>query len=162
MMDNLKPVSTSANIPSYALLRQDIMALADSINNHRAEHLEMIREFNKAITTLVQYADQIALKALDERDANGNLLEAYRYEGPKRPYRGPTTTDIADITAPSRHHCSLCDEPGHRKDTCPNAHKVAKEKKEAPVKKARKPLSEEVKEQLRERLKKARAARRKR
>jgi hypothetical protein len=161
MMNNPTLASTLVEITGYATLRQDVMALADSINAHRAEHLEMIRAFNEAITTLVQFADQIALKALDERDANGNLLKEYRPVGAESTIRGPTLTAIADATAPSRRRCSLCDEPGHRKDTCPNAHKVAKAKKEAPTKKARKPLSEENKEKLRERLKKARAARRK-
>jgi hypothetical protein len=111
-----------SRITGYATLRSDVMALADQINKHRTEHLEMIREFNLGITKLVQFADTIFEKALAERDADGVLLKEYRTVN-------PSPNDIANNTAPSRRSCSLCGQPGHRKDNCPNAHEVQAEQK---------------------------------
>lgn len=136
--------------------RADIINLANLLTERRKELLGTITLLNQAVSSLIQTADGLLPAVATELSAGGKPAIPITYDGPS-----PSPDDIANAVAPSRRHCSLCDEPGHRKDTCPNAHKVARTRKEAPAKmrKARKPLSEEDKEKLRKRLVKARAAR---
>jgi hypothetical protein len=108
---------------------------------------------------LMGAADTLALEAADEVDAGTQVTKRVLTYGP------PEGSGIRKMQA--QRACSLCREPGHRVTNCPNAQRVRQEKMAAQEarggrrrKRNVKPLSEERKAQLREQLKKARAARR--
>jgi len=135
--------------------RTEIMALADMLNTHRRALLDTIGEINKAITELVGAADGLMLAAADEHPQGVKAVKL------NYTTREPSPEDIANYTKPKQRCCSNCGQPGHRATTCTNERLEAEIKKQDIPKerKARRPLTEEQKEQKRQILVKARAAR---
>lgn len=141
------------SIKGYHALRRDVMELADKLNEKRNEMLALIRAQNEGITKLVEYADRLFPRALEEVGANGQVKQEYRTHS-------PSPEDIAAHTNPRHRKCSNCGVPGHTARTCTNERKVDTEQKER-KKRTMKPLTEEQKDKRRAALVKARAAKNK-
>jgi len=141
----------SETMKGYYALRRDVMALADDLNVQRQKMLETIRAQNEGITKLVEYADKLFPKALNELGSNGELKKEYRTHN-------PSPEDIAASTNPKQRRCSNCEQLGHTMRTCTNV-RAEKPEPEAKPEKKKRNVSPERRAQLAEQLKKARAAR---
>lgn len=155
------PKAPEPTIKGYHALRRDVMDLADKLNERRSEMLVLIRTMNEGITKLVEYADKLYPRALEEVGANGQVKQEYRTHS-------PSPEDVAAHTNPRHRKCSNCGEPGHTARTCSNERKprhgeyrpIGTESTTLPKKKrTMKPLTEEQKQKRRDALVKARAAR---
>lgn len=114
---------------------------------------------------LIEASDEMKLISANEISAGESVTKkALTYTG-QIDGMGPNIT-VAPKLAPGKRACSLCREPGHRAQNCPNAHEVQAEKKAEvaarPAKRVHGPVSPERRAQLSAALAKARAARKRR
>ena len=155
--------------------RAELMRIAKELTE---ELRSTTKRVHLVINKLVGAADALALEAADERSAGEHVTKASPY-APRfdLPPGAVANVTVPKIAAPpymqkivagmdaheAKRKCSVCREPGHRAQNCPNAHKVQAAKKAAvdarPVKKVRGPVSPERRAQLAANLAKARAAR---
>jgi len=173
--------------------RQELMAIARSLMGEletvKSEFAVIRQRIDRTINKLLEASDELKLKSADEIE-RGESVTKKDVTYTRRPITSAAMKDMTVATAlvaqgvkvgrtlemvaevKAKRACSVCREPGHRAQNCPNAHIVRAHKKaEAEAadavmrnKAARKrgPVSPERKAQLAETLKKARAARGKR
>lgn len=152
-----------AEVTNYATLREDILRLAEEHNRRRLELAAIQQEMTGAITRLVEFAARLFPRAVEagEYDDRGQVIGEYHPPGAGKTAQAlplPEGLRAAYVAGGGgKRACSICRKPGHRSTTCPEAHLHREAQK---ARKPRKPMSEERKAQLREQLKKARAARR--
>lgn len=115
-------INPLAGFAGYNELRNDLLHLADEENKTRLLLIDIQKTKNEAILQLVLAADKLFAKALTERTPDGALKKEFK-----------TTTDVqavAEHVMPSRRNCGMCGKPGHRRDNCPEAHRIQQEKKD--------------------------------
>jgi hypothetical protein len=134
--------------------RLELMALADKLAIQRKELLETVNKINAGISALVGAGDALLPPAMDEKEAG--VKPTVKPISINETIESNART-IHEVTSPRQKHCSNCGEPGHTARTCTNERKP--ESEEPKAEKPKRQLSEERKAQLRETLKKARAAR---
>lgn len=131
-------------------LRAELKAVGEELNTIRLQWLETVStKLNPLITDIVHEQDRITT-LLMETPGKEPLFT-------NRKDRVECTPHGVALTAPSGRRCGNCQQIGHDIRNC------TQERVEKPAvvkeKKQRKPMSDERKAQLRETLKKARAAR---
>jgi len=172
--------------------RQELMGIARQVITELTAANAQMHALNErvhiTINKLIGEADALKLQAADEISAGTQAtVRKVKFSSPANAEKFPEKTaviidsptllagkllhEIAEKAltqvrvAPGKRACSLCREPGHRAQNCPNAHTIRDAKKaevEArPVKRTRAPMTAARRAQLVETLKKARAAKKK-
>jgi hypothetical protein len=147
--------------------RQRLMEAAARIQQELALIREQLRPFSQYVADLIAGGDSLMLQAALEKDKGEVPKVTKGLEQMKMPevVIDKVTTLAASLLpsmSKSKRACSLCRQPGHRAQNCPNAHTVREQKMkkmDAPKpKRTRRPLTEEERKQKVAILAKARAA----
>ncbi len=87
--------------------RTALMAMAQELHETMREHDKQI---NRVINALLGEGDRLLVASADEKQAGLSVTKkAVVY-----------TSGAAE--APGKRKCGICHKPGHRRETCPDAH----------------------------------------
>lgn len=113
----------------------ELLDAAAKLNALLVEHNKMVRPL---VSALISSADELKLAASDEKSAGAQVTKKIVTYGEKGAETGRIDVTQPNVTAPpnpmkllpGKRACSLCRQPGHRAQNCPNAHVVQAAKKQ--------------------------------
>jgi hypothetical protein len=158
--------------------RTALMQVASALQAELAKVREALRPLSQVAADLVSAADSLLMVSAEEitagdvkqvRRVKSNASGDIAIEGDIVAYIAPPTAEniehVTRVLGEAKRKCSVCRQPGHRAQNCPNAHVVQAQKVKAVAqrdaarkpKRKMKPLSPERKAQLIATLAKVRA-----